>query len=447
MNHWWLLFVLNVPLLQEAVRKYSIHSDFVFLMGDGVALTTAVAIGFQGRLHLRNIPPAFLLLSGVFVAATAVNHAVSGNHIGVYGVGLRATFLPLIYMLVSARYVSVVTNGYERIFLCANVWILLIGIMAVVQVILGKSHPINAVWGTTALGVGDFATTDKGVLIPGMFRPTSIFTHTGKFGQVIFTLVLFKWCYLWFSNIRRSIWPYVLMLFDLAVILISGQRAALMFLVLSISIAVFYSRQQGVLFRRVLAPGLLITAGLAGVWIAKPGIATAVYDRFASVITAIPIRLEGNLWLPIQTILEDHLVDGKGLGYFTFGSRSFGGTLVYEGIKMEGLGESSLIRFCGEVGLLVAMTMVLAYLTVVVRAWYLCRTQRGTPVGSGALFFCVWMVCLLLWSNTADVFANSIVMTLGFGLSGATLCRLQLEPRDERTSDHDVGNSSALLVT
>lgn len=31
----------------------------------------------------------------------------------------------------------------------------------------------------------------------------------------------------------------------------------------------------------------------------------------------------------------------------------------------------------------------------------------------------------MFWSNTADVFANSIVTTLGFGLGGATLCSLQ----------------------
>lgn len=431
MNHWWLLFLINVPLLQEAVRKYLIHSDLVFLMGDALVLTAALVIGFQGRLPLRNLPPTFVLLSVVFVAVTAINHAATGNHIGVYGVGLRATFLPLIYILVSARYVSTQKNGYELIFRCVNAWIIVIGIMAVLQVMLGKSHPINAVWGTSALGVGDFATTDKGVLIPGMFRPTSIFTHTGKFGQVIFTLVLFKWCYLLFSNVRRSAWPYSLMLFDLAIILISGQRAALMFLILSLSIIIFYSRRQGVRASNIIAPGLLIAAGLSGTWVAQPDITTAVYDRFASVINAIPNRLEGNLWLPIQTVLEDYLISGDGLGYFTFGSRSFGGTLVYEGIEMEGLGESSLIRLCGEVGLLVAMTMVLAYLTIVARAWSLFRAEFGTPRACGALFFCMWVVCLMLWSNTADVFANSIVTTLGFGLGGASLCSLESEQANE----------------
>ncbi|CUS37607.1 membrane hypothetical protein [Candidatus Nitrospira nitrosa] len=425
MNHWWLLFVLNVPLLQEAVRKYLIYSDLVFLGGDVLVLATAIAVGLRGRLNVRNIPMAFVVLSAVFLFVTASHYTISGNHIGVYGVGLRATFLPLVYMLVSARYLSAVDSGYERIFSCVNVWIMIIGIMAIMQIVLGKNHPINAVWGTSALGVGDFATTDKGVLIPGMFRPTSIFTHTGKFGQVIFTLVLFKWCYLLFAAIKRSPWPYALMLFDLAIILISGQRAALMFLVLSIGIVALGTRRHGIGVWKILVLGLLIIGGVSGAWVAKPDMAMAVYERFASVINAIPLRLEGNLWLPIQTVMEDHLMSGEGLGYFTFGARSFGGTLVYEGIKLEGLGESSLIRLSGEVGLLVAMTIILAYLTVVARAWHFYREHRGSPVASGALFFSIWVMCLMLWSNTADVFANSIVTTLGFALGGATLCSLQ----------------------
>ena len=441
MNYSWLLILLNVPLLQEVTRKYFIYSDLVFLGADMLVVGTVTALGLQGKLNFKNLPPAFLLLSTLFIVLTAVNHVASGHHIGIYGVGLRATFLPVLYMLISARYVSVVDDGYERIFQCVNAWILIIGTMAVLQLLLGKSHPINSVWGTTALGIGDFTTSDRGVLIPGMFRPTSIFTHTGKFGQAIFTLVLFKWCYLMFADVRRSAWPYGLMLFDLAVILVSGQRAALLFLVLSIGVVVLYLNQHGLGLRKVLIPCLLITVGLCAAWVTNPGITTAVNDRFASVITAIPIRLEGNLWLPIQTILDEYLVSGEGLGYFTFGSRSFGGILVYKGIKLEGLGESSLIRLSGEVGLLVAMTIIMAYLMVVARSWRFYREHSGSPAASGALFFGIWMVCLMLWSNTADVFANSIVTTLGFGLGGATLCSFRNMQGSEEALESDSRDS------
>ena len=422
MNHWWLLFLLNLPLLQELTRKYLIYSDLVFLGADTLVIGTAIALSLQSKLSFRNLPPAFLALSALFIVLTAINHVASGNHIGIYGIGLRATFLPVVYMLISARYVSVVASGYDRIFACVNVWILVIGVMALLQVVLGKDHPINAVWGTTGLGIGDFATREKGILIPGMFRPTSIFTHTGKFGQVIFTLVLFKWCYLVLSPVTRSRWLYPFMLFDLAVIFTSGQRAALIFLAMAMAMIVANNyRHAGATVRKIVIAALFVVTGLLGVWVWKPMLATAVYDRFASGISAIPVRLEGNFWLPIETMLESYLFSGEGLGSFTFGSRLFGGTLVYEGIRMKGLGESSLIRLCGEVGILATFLLVTAYLSLVIRGLEVFRRMTRTSLACGAMFFSAWVICLMVWSNTADIFANSVVMGLGYALSGAIL--------------------------
>ncbi len=422
MKFWWLLFILNLPLLQEVTRKYLVHSDLVFFGADLLVLSTAVAIGLQGKLNLKAVPFLFWMLSALFVVLTALTHVLNGNHIGLYGIGLRATFLPLVYLLISARYVSAGETNSERLLLCVTCWILIIGTVALLQVILGKNHPINSVWGTTALGVGDFATKEKAVLIPGMFRPASIFTHTGKFGQVIFTLVLFRWCHLLFSQVKRSTLSYALMLFDLVVIFVSGQRAALVFLVLAMLIvALVYMRQHGAKVRNLLLPVAIIPAGLLGAWIARPTLATAVYERFASVINAVPIRLEGNLWLPIKTMLDSYLFTGEGLGYFTFGSRIFGGVQVFDAIKMQGLGESSLIRLSGEVGLLTASMLVLAYLALAIRGVRVCMASKGIGVASGALYFGIWLICLMIWSNTADVFANSIVTTLGFALSGAVL--------------------------
>ena len=81
-------------------------------------------------------------------------------------------------------------------------------------------------------------------------------------------------------------------------------------------------------------------------------------------------------------------------------------------------------------GVVATLTMVIAYLTIVARGFRICKTNKGTPFASGALFFSIWVICLMLWSNTADVFANSIVTTLGYALSGATLCSLRFETDD-----------------
>jgi hypothetical protein len=424
MNHWWLLFLLNLPLLQEVTRKYLIYSDFVFLGADVLSILTAIALALQGKLNLKALPPVFCLLAPLFIVWTSFNHGISGNHIGIYGIGLRATFLPLIYMLISAQYLSAVSNGYERILVCVNVWILIIGTMALLQLFLGENHPINMVWGTMGLGIGDYTTQDKGILLPGLFRPTSIFTHTGKFGQVIFTLVLFKWCYLAFSQIKRSPFSYLLIVFDLIVIFASGQRAGLTFLISAVAIIAALCIQQNVanIGKLIVGASIILGAVLLAAMV-QPKLAMAVYDRFASTITSIPIRLEGNFWLPMKTMLDSYLFMGEGLGSFTFGSHLFGGTLVYRAIKMEGLGESSLIRFCGEVGVMATVILVIAYLALVGKGLKVSRDHKGTPLVAGALFYCIWIVSLMLWSNTADVFANSVVATLGYALSGAVLAR------------------------
>lgn len=422
MNHWFLLFLLNLPLLQEVTRKYLIYSDFVFLGADVLVILTAAVLGLQGKLNLTAIPPMFYLLVPLFIVWTAFNHGISGNHIGIYGIGLRATFLPLLYMLISARYLSAMSNGYERILACVTGWILIIGTMALVQLFLGEQHPINMVWGKKGLGIGDYATRENEVLLKGLFRPTSIFTHTGKFGQVIFTLVLFKWCYLAFSQIKRSLLSYLLLVFDLIVIFASGQRAGLAVLILAVAIIIPLCLQHNVgNIGKLIGGASLILGAVVFAAMVQPKLSMAVYDRFVSTITSTPVRLEGNFWLPMKTMLESYLFLGAGLGYFTFGSHLFGGSLVYRAIEMEGLGESSLIRFCGEVGVMATGIIILAYLVLAGRGFKVGRDYKGTPLAAGALFFGIWIVSLMLWSNTADVFGNSVVVTLGYALSGAVL--------------------------
>ena len=92
MKFWWLLFILNLPLLQEVTRKYLVHSDLVFFGADLLVLGTAVMIGLQGKLNLEAVPFLFWMLSALFVVLTALTHVLNGNHIGLYGIGLRATF-------------------------------------------------------------------------------------------------------------------------------------------------------------------------------------------------------------------------------------------------------------------------------------------------------------------------------------------------------------------
>ena len=420
MNGNILLFIINIPIIQEVVRKYLIYSEMVFLAADIFVILVFIILSLNGRIRLKIVPITYWFLAAMFLAWTIVIQILKGRHLGIYGVGLRATFMPLVYMLVSAQYISTVKNAPDRIFMCVNIWILVAGVMAFLQISLGKYHPINAVWGQLAVGVGDYSTGEKGILIEGLFRPTSIFTHTGKFGQTLFTLVLFKWCYLVFCGKKKSFIYYALILFDLAAIFASGQRGAVIFLVVAVVIMfVVYSRQKGANISRFIGVVCIMVIGLSIFSIIKPGITEAIFDRFYSAVAAVPIRLQGNFVLPIKTMISEYLVMGEGFGFFTFGAQLFGGTLVYRYITMEGLGESSLIRLCGEVGVVPSLMLIMAYMTIVFTAYRKYKFNQLTPIGAICIFYVIWIVCLMLWSNTADIFANSVVTTLGYALSGA----------------------------
>lgn len=67
------------------------------------------------------------------------------------------------------------------------------GVVAVLQLILGPTHPINRIHeglGADHLhGIGSYTVGNVG--IEWLFRPTSIFLHTGKFGQIAFILATY----------------------------------------------------------------------------------------------------------------------------------------------------------------------------------------------------------------------------------------------------------------
>lgn len=450
-SSWWLLLVLNFPLLEEVIRKYFIYSDLVFLAADGLAVLTAVLLLFGGRLMGGVIPRSFWLLSLLFVLFAGFLNIYQGLNAGIFGVGFRATYLPIVYLMIGGSYLSMHSNGPDKIFLCVVFWILIAGAMVFTQLALGQSHAINSIWGQAGLGIGDYTTPDEGVLLSGLFRPTSIFTHTGKFGQAIFTLVLYKWVFMAVSGKRYAKIFYVLILFDLAVVFASGQRAAVIFLVLA-AVMVFanYFRMLASKISRPLSILMLLFVGFIALIAVYPEVAGAIFTRFLSAGDAVPIRIIGNFFLPFGSMLENHLVIGEGFGFFTFGASMFGGAIVYEHLDLAGLGESSFIRICGEVGVLGAFLLFASFLSLIRLSMARYKPNMGTPVGAACLFYFTWTVCILLWSNTADILANSVVTTLGYALSGGLLARRKAAkskkglgyPGLKGDSKHELGTKS-----
>jgi hypothetical protein len=424
MSRFWFLIVLNAPILAEVTRKYFIPNDFVFLTADIAAIVTLGVAALSGSLRTLRIPPMFFALSGGFIFWTLVLQMFSASNFGIYAVGIRANYMPLVYLLISAQFVRSQPNAIRYFFASATFWIILAALMAAAQIALGKDHPINGVWGHQGVGIGDYAK-EKGELIDKtLFRPTSIFMHTGKFGQVAFLLVLFRLCYTLFSGEKISKLLLPLFTFDVVALFISGQRGAFLFIAFSLAVLMLLGAKGGRRTGMQMAIFALLSIVIAGSLITLfPQYGSAFSERFYSAIVAIPRRLEGNLIEPFETILSDFFILGRGFGYYTFGAKEFGGTIVYQDtyLTLAGYGESSIVRMCLEAGFLATLINTGAFIAIYRRALSAYQTFGRSLSGVSIIFYLLWIASLVMWSNTADVFGNSVPMFYGYALSGAIL--------------------------
>ncbi|EXJ11771.1 hypothetical protein [Imhoffiella purpurea] len=421
MTKLYFLLVLNLPLIAMVIRKYFYQHDSMLIFSDIVILITFLVLLVRSKLACCTLPIVYYFLLATFLSWVLIQQFISSTNIGILGVGLRATFMPIILLFVSGFFINKYKDSIQYLFLSASFWVVISSLMAWVQIYLGPDNPINSTWGHQGLGIGDYVDQNQEG-IQGLFRPTSIYMHTGQFGQVIFLLVLFRWLAHASSAIRLSKPLYLLILFDLAVVIASGQRAAMLFLVGALGLMLFvYQRSKLKFLFNIMAIGLFAFSLFFLYSMLYPNYTDAVVARFLGGVYDIPKRLNGNLIYSMQGILDHYLLFGEGFGRYTFGAQRFGGSLVYDELKHYHLGESSLIRLSAEVGLIGALLGAVMIVTVIIRAIQVSRQRGADSRGVSAAFCMIWLSALLFWCNTADVFANSLPMFLGSGMAGGVL--------------------------
>ncbi len=423
----WILFIINLPLLAEVVRKYIFQQDSIFFGMATIVLLSFLALLVMPKTRvLRSLPLGIWLAMLAFYLWGFVNEVVGGHSLIVFLIGLGTLFLPVAYMLVSNVYFQQGEGAVHRVFLCVNFWLVVILAVALLQIYLGRDHPFST-YGLGSTGIGDYSV--GGRVVEWLYRPTSIFTHTGKFGQAVFCLVLFKWCYLvvtqkptrWFWRISIGL--------DVLAVIVSGQRAAFVFLLLSAGLLLLYktSREGGRTIARLFGYLLLgiiavVIVSLQTTFMSDRAL-NLVFDRLLSGVYDIPMRLEGNFFLPFGTVIDKYLIFGEGLGRFTLGTAHYGGSIVYKTVEMPGLGENSWIRLIAEVGVIgtILYLMILLQLLSLALRSVLFRLHQENEMA--ALFFSLWLGSVMLWANTHDVFGNMIVVSLAFALGGGVLNR------------------------
>jgi hypothetical protein len=412
-----LLLVLNAPVMAEVVRKYFIQQELIAFLPEALVLIVGSIVMANGTGMPKRLPVTFWICAVLYLAWGVVGEMRSNNPLQIYAIGLGTAVLPFFYLSVSAAYYR--ENGAAAVnglFWSASLWIIVFGVVAIAQIISGQDGWFSQ-YGLGQIGNGDYSV--DGRVVDGLFRPTSVFLHTGKFGQTLFALMLFKLCVLFHRQSRPSVIVITLALWDVAVVVISGQRSAFLFLTASLLVLGLFSKGRG---RLKLITGVgagLAVASLVAVLLGvfRGDIVDIIRDRYLSAYTDVPGRVSGGVIKPIGAILNRYPIFGEGVGFFSISAVRYGAKVIYEYLG-EGGAENSWIRTIGEIGFvgfcyffLIMAQIALTGLSAMVRA--ASSDQRAI----GAFLF-LWLLSCMLWANTHDVFGNLISMCVGFGLAG-----------------------------
>lgn len=406
-----LALLVSLPFLNDVIRKYVWYSDLVFVAV--AAAVTSGAIWSLGRVIGLHRRMAVLYVLGLLYLAAGVVATLFHPEatIGAYLVGLYALVVPFFYF-VTAHYLGNRTR--DPVWRAAKVvtfWSTVILAVAVAQLILGPRHEINRLAGELGFGVYAYS---GGESVPGVFRPASIFLHTGKLGQVALTLALFKLAIL----VERSTMPRWFLpsvLIDIAVLVASGQRMAwILFLLVIVGILTTQPIRRKV---RVASLAVLVLGSVAIGWQAGGGeFFSAVGGRVAHALDTAGDRLYLNVLRPWGPVLETVGFLGSGFGMFTTGSSAFGGRRLYLAVT-DGIPEGTWYRVLGETGL-PGVTLFLFMFVAFVVVGYVSYRNADLRRAPAALFLLWWLGAMALWGIFHDVFANSTAVALAFALGG-----------------------------
>lgn len=430
--------VISLPLLAEVIRKYVYPSNLVLPLAEILAVFVALAL-FQ-RLPVNR---ATAVLGALIVASIAwglLTIAFGHQDFALGMVGLRNFLVPCAFLVIGASLGNTFTSDrftglLHRVF---TLWFVALALVAVFQLLVGRDHWLNAIpegMGDERGGIGDYTVGEVG--LDFLFRPTSIFLHTGKLGAVLFVLSSYRLCYAASSYRRNTFW--IGRVFDVVVLMVSGQRAAIVGYGL-VAVVVGLMRSG----RRSLAVVVMAVAlGAIGLaifgWVTASGgsesigIGALIFMRTVSGVVDIPLRVADNVIAPLEYVLAHYALSPAGLGAFSFGSAQFGGQPLYEVVPI-GTAENAWLRLLAEQGLLglvLAGAFWIALVFYSVMAWRNARmvsvswVHGKSDLTTLALCPALILAVLLLWANTHDVLGNVTVMSLFMVTFGAAMNWLQ----------------------
>lgn len=411
-----LAIVLSWPFFIEVTRRFVLASDWVIVGGEVFICPLFIWSVAKGGVIRRKSLPIFVAGWSFFLIATASTLYATGPKLGPYLVGVHSLLVPVLYYTTVSRLSEGVSRPATIAGCTMTFWTGLAVVIAVVQLLGGAPDSLNQLPNHMGAATGVFSGTQSELLA---FRPSSYFLSPGKFGKVIFTVVVFKLTLLGVrSENELSGWLFISLLIDCTALALTGQRIAWILAVIALVLVTVPRREGG--RGRVLA-GLLMMVGVvymgSRVFGGVEDVILDLKESFVSGIASGPERFSSQVIWPASRLFDEAGLLGNGFGMYIPGSQQFGGVAVRSEVNV-GNPEGSWYRILVETGVIGLTTFIILIAALANRLIAEFRSQVGERK-TGALFLLLWVGLAAGWGLFHNFFSASMATAIAFGL-GAT---------------------------
>jgi O-antigen ligase len=404
--------------MAEIIRRFFYYSVLPYLLADIIfILITIISYKTLHSINIAYILRIFLIyiIWGVF--CLTLNQASPFLII----VGLRPFILALCAFIIASSYFKTGSNPIKTLLNITIFWVVVTCSIAILQIYLGIDAGINQlpdeVSSSLGGGRGDFVAGNGELMVEGLFRPTSIFMHTGRYGQFTFISSIFLISYVMFTN-KTSTWYKLATFITFINVILSGQRSSLFFLVIGILFMLFYLKNLKSLFTIII--GVSFITIISALFISED-LQSLLIFRFGSAFTESSSRASEQGGALID-LMDYFLLLGKGIGYFTFGSIPFNGEIFYEFVAELNYigGENSWLRILGETGLIGLILFGFIVFLLIIQC--ISNIKKNQVVEENMLHFTAAysLIAISIWGLTHDVFSNYLMLIFVFFYIGAS---------------------------
>ena len=141
-QRFWILTVLSSPIWADTIRRFFWYSDMMFFAVTllGAATLAWIVSTKKNSLQLtRGTTLSFAALSVWAVVMFFLTH----NNIKIFAVWILATYLPMLFLLISRYFHSADPDAARWMYLSCTMWVVIMAGVAFAEVWLGLNHPIN----------------------------------------------------------------------------------------------------------------------------------------------------------------------------------------------------------------------------------------------------------------------------------------------------------------